>query len=147
MMIKDDVFHIYMAEDDAEDQQIFRDAIASLQENIKITMFPNGLDLLNKLQANTLKPNVIFLDLFMPRLNGEETLTEIRKSTALDDIPVVIFSNLYDIDRISNLFQNGANRYLHKPNSFKTLTFALKRTIESIKNNTLGGTAIINYVE
>lgn len=67
MMIKDDVFHIYMAEDDAEDQQIFRDAIASLQENIKITMFSNGLDLLNELQANTLKPNVIFLDLFMPR--------------------------------------------------------------------------------
>ena len=92
-MIKDDVFHIYMAEDDAEDQQIFRDAIASLQENIKITMFPNGLDLLNELQANTLKPNVIFLDLFMPRLNGEESLTEIRKSTAFDDIPVVIFSN------------------------------------------------------
>ena len=86
-MIKDDVFHIYMAEDDMEDQQIFRDAIASLQENIKITMFPNGLDLLNELQTNTLKPNVIFLDLFMPRLNGEESLTEIRKTTALDDIP------------------------------------------------------------
>lgn len=135
-----------MAEDDAEDQQIFIEAIDSLHENIHITMFSNGSDLLNELHTKLLTPNVIFLDLFMPKLNGEETLTEIRKSADFDDIPVVIFSNQYDIDRISNLFENGANRYLHKPNSFKTLTSALKRTIESIKNNTLGGTAIINYV-
>ncbi|WP_437369817.1 response regulator [Maribacter litoralis] len=147
MMKEDDEFHLFMAEDDLEDQQIFREAIANIGGNLKVTMFSNGIDLMEALHTNNDSPNVIILDLFMPKLNGEQTLTKIRSIEAFDDIPVVIFSNEYNIDRISNLFENGANRYLHKPNSFKTLTYALKRTIESIKNNTLGGTAIINYVE
>lgn len=146
-MKEDDEFHLFMAEDDLEDQQIFREAIANIGGNLKVTMFLNGIDLMEALHTSSDSPNVIILDLFMPKLNGEETLAKIRSIEAFDDIPVVIFSNEYNIDRISNLFENGANRYLHKPNSFKTLTYALKRTIESIKNNTLGGTAIINYVE
>ncbi|MEP2059308.1 MAG: response regulator [Maribacter litoralis] len=147
MMKEDDEFHLFMAEDDLEDQQIFREAIVNIGGNLKVTMFTNGIDLMEALHTSNDSPNVIILDLFMPKLNGEQTLTKIRSIEAFDDIPVVIFSNEYNIDRISNLFENGANRYLHKPNSFKTLTYALKRTIESIKNNTLGGTAIINYVE
>lgn len=136
-----------MAEDDADDQQIFTEAISSLQDNLNITMFNNGIELLHFLNNDSLKPNVIFLDLFMPKLNGKETLVNIRNQNNFDHIPVVIFSNEYNIDRISDLFEIGANRYLHKPNSFNTLANALKRTIESIRNNTLGGTAIIKYVD
>ena len=146
-MIADDIFHLYMAEDDLDDQQIFKEAIANIEGNLKITMFSNGIDLLETLQTNSNTPHVIFLDLFMPKLNGKQTLEKIRTMNHLDNTPVVIFSNEYDIDRISNLFEIGANRYLHKPNSFRTLVNALKRTITSIKNNTLGGTAIIKYVD
>lgn len=146
-MIADDVFHLFMAEDDLEDQQIFKEAIASIEGNLKITMFSNGIDLLQSLRTSSNTPNVIFLDLFMPKLNGEQTLEKIRAMKHLDNTPVVIFSNEYNIDRISDLFEKGANRYLHKPNSFKTLTAALERTIKSIISNTLGGTAIIKYVE
>ncbi|TDT43720.1 response regulator receiver domain-containing protein [Maribacter spongiicola] len=146
-MIVDDVFHLFMAEDDLDDQQIFREAIASIEGNLKITMFSNGMDLLETLRTNPNTPDVIFLDLFMPKLNGEQTLEMIRSMNHLDETPIVIFSNEYNINRISELFENGANRYLHKPNSFNTLVNALKRTIVSIKNNTLGGTAIIKYVE
>ena len=140
-------FRIYMAEDDVDDQEIFDDAIARIDENITIKMFTDGVSLLLALSKQKLLPHVIFLDLNMPKMNGEETLKEIRKQPPFDTIPVVIFSNEYNIDRIANLFELGANRYLHKPVSFKTLVTALDRTISSIKSNDLGGTAIINYQE
>jgi len=147
MIFDNKEFHIYMAEDDLDDQDIFYDAIANIDENIKIKMFTDGILLLEALSKNKDAPHVIFLDLHMPKMDGEETLKEIRKQSALNNIPVVIFSNEYNIDRIANLFEMGANRYLHKPESFKTLVSALDRTICSIKSNDLGGTAIINYKE
>lgn len=146
-MIENETFCIYMAEDDIDDQHIFKEAISSIDKDLELTIFSDGTTLLEALNNKMRKPNVIFLDLYMPKMNGEETLLKIRQSPVLDSIPVVIFSNEYNIDYISDLFEYGANRYLHKPNSFQTLTTALNRTIESIKNNTLGGTAIIKYVE
>lgn len=146
-MIENETFCIYMAEDDIDDQHIFKEAISSIDKDLELTTFPDGVALLEALNNKMHKPNVIFLDLYMPKMNGEETLLKIIQSPVLDSIPVVIFSNEYNIDYISDLFEYGANRYLHKPNSFQTLTTALHRTIESIKNNTLGGTAIIKYVE
>ncbi|WP_081819416.1 response regulator [Maribacter sp. Hel_I_7] len=146
-MKANETFCIYMAEDDMDDQQIFKGAISSIDKDLELTIFSDGVALLEALNNKKHKPNVIFLDLYMPKMNGEETLLKIRQNSILDRIPVVIFSNEYNIDHISDLFEYGANRYLHKPNSFQTLTTALNRTIESIKNNTLGGTAIIKYAE
>lgn len=146
-MIENEAFCIYLAEDDIDDQHIFKEAISGIDKDLELTTFSDGVALLEALNNKMHKPNVIFLDLYMPKMNGEETLLKIRQSPVLDSIPVVIFSNEYNIDYISDLFEYGANRYLHKPNSFQTLTTALNRTIESIKNNTLGGTAIIKYVE
>lgn len=146
-MIENENFHIFIAEDDLDDQEIFRDAIAKLNDDVKITMFDNGKALLNALPNSIHVPDVIFLDLYMPLMNGEDTLKVIRGNSIFDTIPIVIFSNEYNIDHISELFELGANRYLHKPDSFTTLITALERTISTIKKNNLGGTAIINYIE
>ena len=51
-------------------------------------------------------PNIIILDLVLPRINGYEILEKIRKNPKTKDIPVIIFSNLYekkDIERASEL--------------------------------------------
>jgi len=72
-------------------------------------------------------------------------LIEIRSIDAFDNIPVVIFSNEYDFKRISDICEYRMNRSLYKLNLFKTPIYALKRTIESIKNSTLNGIVIINY--
>ncbi|WP_405384206.1 response regulator [Maribacter sp. LLG6340-A2] len=148
MFTKEDTdFLIFMAEDDIDDQQIFSEAIAEVDPDINIKLFNNGEALLYEMDNASTLPHIIFLDLLMPKKNGEECLKELRNNRLFDDIPIVVYSNLYDIDRISNLFEMGANRYLHKPSSFKILTTALGRTIHSIKNNSLGGTAIIHYAD
>ncbi|TVZ15459.1 response regulator [Maribacter sp. MAR_2009_72] len=145
--IDNEDFLIFMAEDDTDDQQIFTETIAEVDQNINIQLFDNGETVLHEMDTTSTLPNIIFLDLLMPKKNGEECLKELRANSSFDNIPIVVYSNLYDIERISNLFELGANRYLHKPASFKILTTALSRTIHSIKNNSLGGTAIIHYAD
>ncbi|SDL34306.1 response regulator [Kriegella aquimaris] len=138
---------IYMAEDDEDDQKIFTDAISAIDKNSNVTLFNNGDELITILKSTNKLPNIIFLDLLMPKKNGEECLIEIRDNAKFKNVPIVVYSNVYDIEKISSLFEMGANRYLHKPYSFDILMKALDRTINSIRSNSLGGTAIINYAD
>lgn len=138
---------IYMAEDDEDDQKIFTDAISAIDKNSNVTLFNNGDELITFLKSTNKLPNIIFLDLLMPKKNGEECLIEIRDNAKFKNVPIVVYSNVYDIEKISSLFEMGANRYLHKPYSFDILMKALDRTINSIRSNSLGGTAIINYAD
>ncbi len=73
-------------------------------------------------------PYAIFLDLNMPRKNGFECLSEIRKTPKLKDIMVVIFSTSADKNAIETTYALGANYYIRKPRSFKLL----KKAIETV---------------
>jgi CheY-like chemotaxis protein len=142
----EDNFWLFMADDDMEDQQLFAEAVWESHPEVKIKFFNSGMDLLEYLKKDSQKPNVIFLDLHMRKMNGEETLKQLRAQSDLDEVPIVLYSGVYNLDYISSLFRLGANRYLHKPSEFKILVTALERTICSIKSNNLWGTSIINYV-
>ncbi|MEG3659551.1 response regulator [Arenibacter palladensis] len=143
---KPEIFSIYLVDDDLEDQEIFMEAISQIDTLIELKTFDNADELLLCLKTDSSNPDVIFLDLYMPRKDGEECLKEIRDDNGLDMIPIVVYSTEFDLDRIEHLFSLGANRYLRKPNSYGSLIASLDRTIDSIKRNTLGGTAIINII-
>ncbi|MBU2905935.1 response regulator [Arenibacter algicola] len=143
---KPEIFSIYLVDDDLEDQEIFMEAISQIDTLVELKTFDNADELLLCLKTDSSNPDVIFLDLYMPRKDGEECLKEIRDDNGLDMIPIVVYSTEFDLDRIEHLFSLGANRYLRKPNSYGSLIASLDRTIDSIKRNTLGGTAIINII-
>jgi CheY-like chemotaxis protein len=75
-------------------------------------------------------PAIIFLDLNMPRMNGFECLQEIRKSLKLNRIPVVIFSTTSQTQTIDKVYEQGANYYIRKPNTFAMLKEVIERMLE-----------------
>ncbi|MBC7000401.1 response regulator [Cytophaga sp. FL35] len=137
---------VYLVDDDHEDQEIFCDALEMVDSEVELKMFDNGVDLMADLHSESKLPDLIFLDLFMPMMNGEECLQDIRDNERFDEVPVIIYSTVLDMTKIEDLFAMGANRYLHKPSNFHNLISALERTLNSVKRNKLGGTAIINVV-
>lgn len=137
---------VYLVDDDHEDQELFSEALELADSQVKLITFDNGVDLMADLYSDTPLPDVVFLDLYMPLMNGEECLRDIRENQKFDGIPLVIYSTVLDKAKIEELFSMGANRYLHKPSSFKSLVYALDRTMNSVRSNQLGGTAIINIV-
>lgn len=80
-------------------------------------------------------PAIIFLDLNMPRMTGFECLQEIRKSSKLNQIPVVIFSTTSQTQAIDKVYEQGANYYIRKPNTFAMLKEVIERMLEIDWNN------------
>jgi|SRR6218665_1883442 len=84
---------IYYLDDDHEDLGFFKEIAEELGHNVKV--FSDGRKMLLVLDIQAEKPDVIFLDIHMPVLNGEEILEIIKKSDTIKDIPVVMVSGAY----------------------------------------------------
>ena len=108
--------YILLAEDDEDDCFIFKNALEELPLTFHLTIVSNGEELMQLLNDATMRlPDVLFLDLNMPRKNGFECLQEIRSNKALNELPVVIFSSAYAPDIVDKLFKDGAQYYVRKP--------------------------------
>jgi CheY-like chemotaxis protein len=122
-------FCILLADDDDDDTFLFREALEQIQVKAKLVVAENGMKLMDILQGNDAKPDLIFLDMNMPVKNGLECLQEIRESEELLHIPVVILSTSVADYPIELAYTAGANLYIQKPTSFSALVDTLKKCI------------------
>ena len=114
--------NILLADDDTDDCSFFKLAIEELLPSTKLTIVNDGDQLMDCLsKGNEHLPDVLFLDINMPRKNGLECLSEIKQNSKLKTIPVVMFSTSNSWDTINMLFNCGANVYIHKPSEFAQL--------------------------
>lgn len=73
-----------------------------------------GWTLIKKEGESSVKPNLILLDVMMPKLNGIQVLQKIRSDDSTKDIPVIMLTNLGQEDVIKQAFELGAQGYLMK---------------------------------
>ena len=83
--------------------------------------FTNAGEALQKLVTGETPPDVIFLDLNMPVINGQEFLLRLKTIESLQDIPVIILSSSSDPYTIEQLKTQGAIDFLTKPSGIKEL--------------------------
>lgn len=121
--------HVLLADDDAEDRELFQELMLEIMPNVKITMAENGKKLIDILNSGT-APDIIFLDLNMPLKNGHECLNEIRNNSTWNGIPVIIYSTSRNPNDIEATFKSGANFYFPKPDSFKDFKTIMKKLLE-----------------
>ena len=125
-----DFINICLADDDEDDRMFFTDAFDELKINTKVQTFNDGVELMNYLNhADSVLPNVLFLDLNMPKKNGVECLLEIKKNEKLSDIAIAIYSTSSSEEHIEETFVNGANIYIKKPNDFENLKKILSEVV------------------
>src|SRR5665811_95809 len=111
---------VFLADDDPDDRELFSGAMAEIGGHIGLRTFSGGNSLLRELRSCAALPDIIFLDLYMPKMEGAECLAEIRSEKRFDPIGIVIYSGLIDMERVEELFRKGANRYLRKPSSYRS---------------------------
>jgi len=83
----------------------------------KVTTVSSGEDAV--LKVNTIKPDMVLLDIWMPGMSGLEALCKIKEIN--HDVRVVMLSAFGDEDTVDDAIQMGANYYLQKPIEFKKL--------------------------
>jgi CheY-like chemotaxis protein len=82
------------------------------KEGIDVTLASNGEEAIKKLQS--MVPDIILLDLQMPRINGVQVLTYIRAHPALKKVPVIIFSNAVAGGLVEQAWAAGATKFITK---------------------------------
>jgi len=120
--------NVLLADDDIDDCSFFEKALREIPVATNLAIVHDGEQLLNYLFENSEHlPEVLFLDLNMPRKNGFECLHEIKENKELKDIFVVMFSTsfpqniFYEETMINMLLKIGANDYIRKSGDFEQL--------------------------
>ena len=123
--------HVLLADDDEDDRLFFKEALESLNLNTTVSTVYDGNKLMEFLEnESNLLPDIIFLDLNMPCLNGFDCLDEIRRNPRLKNLTVAIYSTSRTDQDVENAFVKGANVYIHKPADID----ALKRVMLEVLN-------------
>jgi CheY-like chemotaxis protein len=127
---------LLLADDDIDDCLFFKEALEELPFEAALTTVNDGVELMEYLTTDSnLKPEVIFLDLNMPRKTGFECLTEIKLHEELKHLPVFIISTSMNIDVVDSLFAKGAYYYIQKPGCFFQLKSIISKALTILAEN------------
>lgn len=119
--------NILLVEDDEDDQYFFTDAVSRIENAVLQGIAINGEDALEKLNSDTQLPDIIFMDINMPRMNGIECLTEIIGNPKLKDIPVIMLTS--SNEEMEEARTIGAKAFMKKPNQLLDLQMGIQKMI------------------
>ncbi|HMG90100.1 MAG TPA: response regulator [Chryseolinea sp.] len=123
-MIDKTPLNLWLADDDEDDCLFFKEALEELPVDSSLVTVSNGEELMLALATGP-GPDILFLDLNMPRKNGFECLCEIKLNEHFRSLPVIIYSTSFNLEVVKLLYEKGAHLYIRKPGEF----FALKKVI------------------
>ena len=103
---------ILLVENDMEDQALFMEAIREIENASLIAIANNGRQALSRLNNHLRIPDIIFMDIDMPVMNGLECLAEITRTPEVRHIPVVILST--DAFQADAAYKLGAKGFIKK---------------------------------
>lgn len=126
----DKQLHILLADDDVDDCLFFKEALHELPILTRLTTVPNGEMLMQLLNETSQLPDILFLDLNMPRKNGYTCLLEIKQNEKLKKLPVITISTSFEEEIVSLIYKNGAQYYIRKPNDFTQLKHLIHSAIK-----------------
>ena len=108
----------------------------TLQKTLSLALAQEGYDVKSALDgeiglrsAREIKPDIVLLDLILPKMDGFEVLDELKKDEGTKNIPVIVLTNLESAQDIEKALSLGASNYLVKAN------YDLKDVIEKVKAN------------
>lgn len=111
--------NIMLADDDTDDCIFFKKALDDIVISTSLITVNDGEELMQLLtNKKCTHPDILFLDLNMPRKNGFECLSEIKQNITLKELPVVIFSTSFEQEVVNRLYKNGAQYFIRKPSAF-----------------------------
>jgi two-component system response regulator len=119
---------ILAAEDTPFDMELLQLGLAKCGGVRSLQIVQDGRELIDYLSGmppfekpDRQAPNIIFMDLKMPRMNGFEVLQWLRNNPSYSVIPAIMMSTSDRDDDVLNAYRLGVNAYFQKPSSFKEL--------------------------
>jgi CheY-like chemotaxis protein len=110
---------ILMVDDNQMDVRLLQEAL--LPEGVRFWFAPDGLSAMRLLQGPGARPDLILLDLNMPRMDGRALLGGLKAHPELRSIPVIVMTSSNDPEDVRSTYRLHANCYIQKPLDFVRL--------------------------
>ncbi len=129
-----ELVHILMADDDPDDRMLAAQALRQYRLKNGLLFVEDGEELLDYLRCRGKyadagrfpRPDLVLLDLNMPRKDGREALSEIKSDPQLRRIPVIVLTTSRAEEDVLRSYDLGANAYITKPVTFQGLAEAMR---------------------
>jgi CheY-like chemotaxis protein len=126
---------ILLADDDPDDAEMFALVLSDIDPTLKLHHVKDGLAVFEHLKhPDNQLPDMIFLDINMPEMNGWQCLSMLKGSTRTKDIPVLIYSTSSHSRDKQTATELGATAFITKPPDYKTLRKILSSVAAGIGN-------------
>jgi two-component system response regulator len=132
MLQEDPIIQVLLVEDNPADVRLTREALQESKSPVTLHVVEDGIKAMAFLRTPTTetpRPDIILLDLNLPRKDGREVLQEIRRDDMLRHIPVVILTTSQAEQDVLKAYQLSANAYITKPVDLEQF-FNVVRTID-----------------
>ena len=122
---------IALVDDDIDEKFIFQGALDEIDVNYSFYYFKNSDDFINSLINDQLRPDIVFIDMHMPKKNGLELVQELRRNKNFDGIRSVIYSNSVSEVVIQAFRSLGTTDFIIKPPDITEMKSILKKLIDT----------------
>ena len=123
---------VLLVEDDPGDVMIAEEALKASRLKSKLTVVPDGVEALKYLRregtyADVERPDLILLDLNLPKMTGHEVLAEVKTDPTLRKIPIVVLTTSGATEDVVRSYDLHANVFVTKPVDFDHFTAVIKQ--------------------
>lgn len=127
-------FKILYIEDDQDDIELLQDALNEKQVDYQMDVITDGQHAVEHLAQIIDHPNIIILDLNLPKIHGRDVLKFIKNNPAIQHLPVLILTTSNHHSDITEAYKNGAVKYLPKPSTVTAINDTVDAIIHLVKS-------------
>jgi CheY-like chemotaxis protein len=120
---------IFLIDDDQDDQQIFCEALKEVDQAAVCYTAKNGLEAIEQLKQQRVHPDVIFVDLNMPVVDGFEFLALYSETFVANGTTVIVYTTTNDTSAKSKALHLGAHDFKTKPSTFSGVVDVLREIL------------------
>lgn len=129
---------VFLIDDDLDDRELFCEAMEEVSPDIICYTAANCRTALTQITNKEIAiPDIIFLDINMPIMNGWQCLSMLKEQELYKNIPVIMYSTSSHLEDVEKAEQLGALCFFTKPRDFKTLKKSLEIVVEHLHSNSL----------